>query len=158
MPRETPATPLSRTRIAALMIGAMIAAVIIRTITRELGGEPIEASAIARSIAAGDLAVSIQTARGDRSSVLFAMKEMRDSLVKIVSEVRNATGTIAAASNEIASGNQDLSARTEHQASSVEETASSMEGQGRRSRVAGGDDHGIHQRVGQKDCRHHRCH
>jgi methyl-accepting chemotaxis protein len=52
---------------------------------------------------------------------------MRDSIVKIVSEVRVGTDTIATASGQIASGNLDLSSRTEQQASSLEETASSME-------------------------------
>nr|WP_314621632.1 methyl-accepting chemotaxis protein [uncultured Noviherbaspirillum sp.] len=113
--------------VAALIIGIAVAVVIIRTIFRALGGEPSQASAVAQGIAAGNLAVSIPIAANDRSSVLFAMKEMRDSLVKIVAEVRSSTGTIATASCEIASGNMDLSGRTEQQASSLEETASSME-------------------------------
>lgn len=112
---------------AALVIGAAVATLIVRAILRALGGEPSQASAVAKSIAAGDLAVSIPTQAGDRSSVLYAMKEMRDSLVGIVSDVRTSTATIATASREIASGNMDLSGRTEQQASSLEETASSME-------------------------------
>jgi len=112
---------------AALVIGIVVAALIIRAIMRALGGEPSQASAIAKSIAAGNLAVSIPTHTSDRSSVLYAMKEMRDSLVRIVSDVRTSTATIATASQEIASGNMDLSGRTEQQASSLEETASSME-------------------------------
>ncbi len=113
--------------VAALVIGTVVAVLIINTILRALGGEPAQASAVARSIAAGDLAVGIELRNNDRSSVLFAMKEMRDSLVKIVSDVRASTDTIATGSAEIASGNLDLSSRTEQQASSLEETASSME-------------------------------
>lgn len=112
---------------AALIIGVAVATLIVRAILRALGGEPSQASAVAKSIAAGDLAVSIPTQAGDRSSVLYAMKEMRDSLVGIVSDVRTSTATIATASREIASGNMDLSSRTEQQASSLEETASSIE-------------------------------
>lgn len=55
------------------------------------------------------------------------MKIMRDSLAKIVNEVRTGTETMVTSSCQIASGNQDLSSRTEQQASSLEETASSME-------------------------------
>ena len=112
---------------AALAIGAFVAAFITQGILRTLGGEPNEASAVARSIAAGDLAVEIHTDKKDRSSVLFAMKEMRDSLVTIVTDVRTSTNTIATGASEIAAGNQDLSSRTEQQASSLEKTASSME-------------------------------
>jgi methyl-accepting chemotaxis protein len=55
------------------------------------------------------------------------MKEMRNSLVGIVSRVRRGTETIGTASREIAAGNIDLSSRTELQASSLEKTASAME-------------------------------
>jgi methyl-accepting chemotaxis protein len=58
---------------------------------------------------------------------MFAMKAMRDNLVKIVAQVRTGTDTIATATAEIAAGNLDLSSRTEEQASSLEETAASME-------------------------------
>jgi methyl-accepting chemotaxis protein len=94
---------------------------------RQLGGEPDYASSIARSIAGGDLTVPIDVKRDDNSSMVNALKGMRDDLARIVSSVRNATDTIATASSEIAAGNSDLSARTESQASSLEETAASME-------------------------------
>nr|WP_315468154.1 methyl-accepting chemotaxis protein [uncultured Undibacterium sp.] len=111
---------------AALVLGAVIATLIARNISRALGGEPREASAIARSIAAGDLSINIEVDARDRTSVLSAMKEMRDSLVSIVGRVRSTTETISTGSTEIASGNQDLSVRTEQQATSLENTATSM--------------------------------
>ena len=113
--------------VVTLIIGAVVAWLITRGILRALGGEPSKARSIARSIAAGDLAVEIHTDSDDRISVVFAMKEMRDSLVQIVSDVRNSTNTIATAASEIAAGNLDLSSRTEQQAAALEETASSME-------------------------------
>ena len=98
-----------------------------RSLTRQLGGEPAYAAEVAGRIAAGDLGTDVQLRAGDETSLLFAMKSMRDRLARIVSEVRHGTDAIAAASAEIASGNLDLSSRTEEQASSLEETASSME-------------------------------
>jgi methyl-accepting chemotaxis protein len=115
------------TCVASLIIGVVIASLITRGVLKTMGGEPTEASAVARSISAGELGVVITTRREDDSSVLFAMKEMRDSLVDIVSRVRASTVTIATGSAEIASGNQDLSSRTEQQASSLAQTAASME-------------------------------
>ena len=56
-----------------------------------------------------------------------ALKDMNESLVGIVGQVRQGTDTIATASSQIAAGNMDLSSRTEEQASSLEETAASME-------------------------------
>ena len=122
----------SRSFMLALVLGSMAAGLalgvlITRGLTRQLGGEPAYAVKIAGAIAEGDLSVDIRTASHDNTSLLFAMKAMRDKLVGIVSQVRSGTDTIHTASSEIAQGNLDLSARTEEQASSLEETASSME-------------------------------
>jgi methyl-accepting chemotaxis protein len=111
----------------AVGAGALAAWVISRGLLRQLGGQPDYAVAIAGAIAGGDLSVPIETGEGDTSSLLFAMKGMRDSLVNIVSQVRAGTLTIANASTEITAGNHDLSARSERQAGTLEETASSME-------------------------------
>jgi methyl-accepting chemotaxis protein len=108
-------------------VGAIAAWAISRGLLRQLGGQPDYAATIAGAIAGGDLSVTIATDADDRSSLLFAMKGMRDSLVSIVSQVRAGTLTIAGASAEITAGNQDLSGRSERQAGTLEETASSME-------------------------------
>ncbi len=111
----------------AAAAGAAAAWFISHGLLRQLGGQPDYAVEIAGAIAAGDLSVPIETRAEDRSSLLYAMKGMRDSLVNIVSQVRAGTLTIANASTEIAAGNQDLSERSERQAGTLEETASSME-------------------------------
>ncbi|MBP0600300.1 MCP four helix bundle domain-containing protein [Herbaspirillum sp. LeCh32-8] len=112
---------------AALLIGVIASLLIARNLLRQLGGEPSYAADIAQKIAVGDLTVEVAVAEQDKSSMLFAMKQMRDALTRIVAQVRQGTDTIATASSEIARGNLDLSSRTEEQASSLEETASSME-------------------------------
>lgn len=122
----------SRTIMIMLVIGSALMGIglgawITRSLLRQLGGEPNEAAHIASRIAGGDLAVDIQTRANDQSSLLFALRSMRDSLAQIVGQVRTGTDAIATASQQIAVGNQDLSARTEQQAGSLEETASSME-------------------------------
>ncbi len=83
---------------------------------------------IARTVASGDLSSRIEVRSNDETGQLIqALKDMNDSLVGIVGQVRGGTDMIATASSQIASGNLDLSSRTEQQASSLEETASSME-------------------------------
>jgi methyl-accepting chemotaxis protein len=83
---------------------------------------------VARTVASGDLTSHIEAGATDETGQLLqALKDMNDSLVRIVGEVRTGTDTIATASSQIAAGNLDLSSRTEEQASSLEETASSME-------------------------------
>ncbi len=110
-----------------LFISAAIAFLITKGLLRQLGGEPVYAVEIAGQIAEGNLAIDIATKANDDSSLLYAIKSMRDRLVSIVGNVREGTDTIATASTQIASGNADLSSRTEAQAGSLEETASSME-------------------------------
>ena len=109
---------------AAVAIGAWCAVFITRSITQPLSG----ALAVAQKVAAGELTSRVVVEGKDETSALQqALKDMNDSLVQTVSNVRHGTETITVASREIASGNADLSARTENQASSLEETASSME-------------------------------
>jgi methyl-accepting chemotaxis protein len=100
---------------------------VISTIWHQLGGEPEYARNIASAVASGDLSIHIEVENNDSTSLLAALKEMRDRLQTIVSEIKISADTILLASAEIASGNSDLSSRTESQASSLEETASSME-------------------------------
>ncbi len=95
-----------------------------RSITRPLNA----AVEVAQRVATGDLTATLAVGSTDETGqLLTALKNMNDSLVKTVSQVRSGTETIGIASREIASGNADLSARTESQAGSLQETASSME-------------------------------
>ncbi|MBL8329449.1 MAG: HAMP domain-containing protein [Rubrivivax sp.] len=114
--------------IAGLALAATLASIIVgviatRSITRPLVG----AVAIARKVASGDLSTKIEVRTQDElGQLMAALKDMNESLRRIVGDVRQGTNSIAAASSEIASGNQDLSSRTEAQASSLEQTTSAM--------------------------------
>ncbi len=120
---------------AAIIIGALVALAmaaalgtwVTRSILRQLGGEPDYAAEVARQIAAGNLAVEVRTRPGDDSSLLAAMRGMRDGLASVVGQVRQGSESVHAASVEIAGGNADLSQRTEEQASSLQQTAATME-------------------------------
>ncbi|KQQ86402.1 methyl-accepting chemotaxis protein [Massilia sp. Leaf139] len=113
--------------LAALAIGALLAWSITRRLLRQLGGEPLYAATIAEQIARGALNVPIATCENDSTSLLFALRTMRDNLASLVGQVRVATDSITQASGEVAGGSADLSSRTEAQAGTLEETASSME-------------------------------
>jgi methyl-accepting chemotaxis protein len=113
--------------LAATLVSLLIGYWITRSITRPLGGEPDYAAAIAARIAAGDLAVEVQVAKGDEHSLLYAMRRMAATLRQTVGTIKAAADLVGSASGEIAQGNRDLSSRTEEQASALEETAASME-------------------------------
>ncbi|HUX29423.1 MAG TPA: methyl-accepting chemotaxis protein [Thiobacillus sp.] len=95
-----------------------------RTTTRSIG----QAVQLAQHVAAGDLTSKIEVTSTDEAGhLLAALKDMNESLVSIVSNVRQSSDSIAAGSAQIAAGNLDLSSRTEQQAASLEETASTTE-------------------------------
>jgi methyl-accepting chemotaxis protein len=110
--------------IVAALIGIGLAWLITISVTRPLN----KAVQAANAVAGGDLTQRIDAhGKDETGQLMLALKNMNDSLVQMISQVRQGANTIATASGEIASGNLDLSSRTEQQASSLEETASSME-------------------------------
>ncbi len=110
--------------VVALLLGAVLAWLLTRSITRPLN----EAVRVAQTVADGDLTSHIESSSTDETGLLMqALKNMNTSLANVVGGVRTGTDAIATASGQIAAGNQDLSSRTEEQASSLEETAASME-------------------------------
>ncbi len=111
----------------AVAMAVVLGLWVTRSILRELGGEPRQAAGIAREIAGGNLLVDVPVRGGDSTSLLSAMRDMRDNLARLVAEVRGGSESVATASAQIAQGNQDLSSRTEQQASSLQQTAASME-------------------------------
>ena len=110
-----------------MLVIALMAWQMLRTLVHQLGGEPQYAAEVVKQIAEGNLAVEVHTLPGDTTSILHAIRAMRDNLAHLVRQVRDSTDSITTASSEIAAGNGDLSARTESQASALQETAASME-------------------------------
>jgi methyl-accepting chemotaxis protein len=111
--------------LSALLVIGGIGWLTLRSVMRQIGGEPALAVSAMRSVAGGDLTVTLP--RVPAGSLLAALADMIASLRGTVGQVRTATDSISTASTEIASGNQDLSSRTEHTASNLQETAASME-------------------------------
>jgi len=112
--------------IAAVVVATTVSFVLARGMLAQLGGELSYAMDIAERIAAGNLAVDVRTKPGDESSLLAAMGRMRDSLARLVGQVRSDAETIAATSSQLAAGNVDLTARTQEQAEGLRQTAALM--------------------------------
>jgi methyl-accepting chemotaxis protein len=110
----------------ASAVAVALALVVLRSLKRELGGEPASARDALTQVAQGNLSEHLPTRDGD-PSLMAALGQMQQSLRQVVGEIRNSVESITTASSEIAAGNQDLSARTEQTASNLQETAASME-------------------------------
>ncbi len=121
--RSEALTILIAAGVVAVLLAAISALIISRSITRPL----LEAVEAAGRVSRGDLSGTIHTGHKDETGILLsAIRDMQDSLINTVSQVRNNAESVASASSQIAQGNADLSQRTEEQASALEQTAATM--------------------------------
>ncbi|MBT3068309.1 methyl-accepting chemotaxis protein [Rhodoferax sp. U11-2br] len=109
------------------LVLVVLAILVSRSITGQLGMELNDAMQAAKQVAEGDLRRLPSLESANANSLAGALETMIKTLVTTVSRVRQGSEAVAIASAEIAQGNNDLSARTEQQASSLEQTAASME-------------------------------
>ena len=112
--------------LALVMLSVGVCVLVIRRLTRQLGGEPSVAKSIASRIARGDLNMHIDLLAGDSESLMHSLHAMQGQLAHTISQIAQSSNQVANASREIALGNQDLSERTEQQSQSLDQTASNM--------------------------------
>jgi methyl-accepting chemotaxis protein len=130
---EAVATYGSASLLAALVfvlaiVGASTAgALVTRSVTRQLGGEPEYAAEVARRVSEGDLTLSIAANAQNDKSLLWTMRIMVERLAGVVGDVRRSAAGLSAASDQVSGTAQSLSQGTSEQAASVEETTSSLE-------------------------------
>lgn len=110
--------------ILAVLLAILAGVWLVRSVTRPL----VLAVDFAHAVAQGDLSRHIvSTGKDEIASLLRALSSMQESLVNVVSRVREGAESVATASAEIAQGDNDLSARTESQASALQQTSASMD-------------------------------
>jgi methyl-accepting chemotaxis protein len=111
----------------ALAVTVLLALAIIRSILRQLGGDPSYAMQVVSRVADGDLAVPIQLRANDTNSLLYSIKGMAHRLSDTLAEVSSMSESIGAASEQVASTASSLAQTASELASSVEETSASVE-------------------------------
>ncbi|MEK7319499.1 MAG: methyl-accepting chemotaxis protein, partial [Pseudomonadota bacterium] len=121
----------AQTVMAVLLVASFIAAAALawiaaRSLTRELGGEPRDAAAVANRIANGDLTARIAVGAHDQGSLLYFLAGMRDQLAGVLARIQQCAHEISSASDGIANGNRELAARTGTQASALAEAAGNV--------------------------------
>jgi methyl-accepting chemotaxis protein len=110
--------------LAAALLGAFIAFVVARSVTKPIS----EAVHVANRLSEGDLTVKIETSSNDETGkLLAAMASMVNRLSQIIGEVRGAADNLSSASEEVSATAQSMSQATSEQAASVEETSASVE-------------------------------
>jgi methyl-accepting chemotaxis protein len=110
--------------ICALLLGGVLSAWLVRSITRPIQ----QAVNTANRVAALDLTAHIEGHdRDEAGRLLVALGRMQTSLHTMVSQVQGASHGVAEGATQIAAGNLDFSSRTEMAASFLQETAAAVE-------------------------------
>ncbi len=114
-------TPLT---IFAGVFGIVMGIFIMQTITRPLR----EAVDVSNKLAEGDLNMNIAVKSKDETGqLLAAMKNMVETLSRIVSSIKDASSNVAASSQYMSSRSEEMSQGASHQAAAAEQASSSME-------------------------------
>jgi methyl-accepting chemotaxis protein len=113
------AAMLQTTRITVITLGILFFAAVvaiffllIRNVSRYLGGDPAYVAVIARQVADGDLSVDVRVA-GGTESVLGAMRDMVENLRGIVSQVIRSAENIASASQQLHTSAEQIATGSE---------------------------------------------
>lgn len=117
--------------VKTLMVGSVLLLIVvvsgmmvIKSVLKQIGGEPSEAIELVKKVSQGDLTIQFSTK--DENSLLSCINDMIVSLSNIVKQTKTSTQEIAMSASEISQGNYNLSERTEKTAANLEETAASM--------------------------------
>ena len=111
----------------AIVAAVLITTLIMRSLTRTLGGEPSYVASLMRQLANGNLMVQLTLRQGDSTSLTAAIAQMIEHLRGVITDVHNVADTVAAASEQINALAQTLAQSAMEQASSVEQSSASLE-------------------------------
>lgn len=119
----------AKSSMIALLAAALTIAVIISVwIITSIGKSINQAKDAIKSVADGDLTITVENKTGDEvGELLDYLKTMVDKLKEVLTFVSTASDHIATASMQMSSTSQQMSQGSQEQASSAEEISSSME-------------------------------
>ena len=112
--------------IASLCLGITIGIFLARSVTKQVGGEPVDIEKAAKRVAAGDLALDTASL-GKATGIYRALLEMTEKLRETVGSITASSSQVASGSQQISATAQELSQGAAEQAASAEEVSSSIE-------------------------------
>jgi methyl-accepting chemotaxis protein len=113
--------------ITALLLGSVLAALIVRSLRRIIGGEPHAVAEIMQQLAAGKLDGRLSLRKGDNSSMMYSVARTVSTLSGIMAEVKNSSANLASAAQQLTATSQALSQSASESAAGIEETTSAVE-------------------------------
>jgi methyl-accepting chemotaxis protein len=113
--------------IIGLAAALAIAFIIVRSVMKQLGGDPAEVKDITARVAGGDLTVEVEVAENDKSSVMSSMKVMVDNLRRLINETVDISAGIASASNQLQATSEQIATASEEVAAQTNNVATASE-------------------------------
>ena len=121
---ESAALNLTLISIVAAVMGIFMVMLILRSVMRQLGGDPSELLTITDQLAHGQLNIRV---KNNTTGAYAAITNTVVKLKEIIGGIKAAADEVTVAAEQVSEGNTSLSQRTQEQASNLEEVASSME-------------------------------
>jgi methyl-accepting chemotaxis protein len=120
-------TQLIVVAVFAVVVAGIVVVIIVRNLSRTLGGEPHYVAQVMRELSEGNLMVQVHVKPGDTSSLALSIKQTIEKLRAIIGDVKSSADNLSSASIQLSSTSQSLSQTSQQSAASVEETSASIE-------------------------------
>lgn len=111
----------------ALSALAAVATWVIRSLLRELGGEPAYAAEIAERIANGDLSGAIVRKTGDERSLLASIARMQVALTELIAGIKDSAAQVSGAAQQLSGAASQVSAASQEQSDSASSMSAAVE-------------------------------
>jgi methyl-accepting chemotaxis protein len=111
---------------AIILVSVFICIMLVRAVTRTLGGDPNYASSVVHQVADGNLNTNIRLRDGDKTSLLASIFLMQNNLRKMLTEISSYSEQVAASSTQLAQISEQTEKNMELQAQEISNSATAM--------------------------------
>ncbi|SFX60180.1 methyl-accepting chemotaxis protein [Marinospirillum alkaliphilum] len=112
--------------LVVLVVSMGVCMLLVRSVTRTLGGDPAYAADVVHLVSEGDLVTPIALKKGDDTSLLASIHTMQLKLRHILGEIGSYSDQVAAASTQLAQINDQTSQGIQTQAEEISSSAAAM--------------------------------
>ncbi len=112
--------------LVCIVLVAIAAVLVTRSVIRPLGGEPHAAAQTVRQIAKGDLTSRVEVQLGDRDSLMADMQGMQKNLREVISGISGTVNMVASSSEELSAVSRETTQALQQQSSEIEQAATAV--------------------------------
>ncbi|MDN3577801.1 methyl-accepting chemotaxis protein [Chitinimonas viridis] len=113
--------------LGALVLAVLLGVWLVRSVMRQIGGEPDMARTVMRRLAEGDLAQAVAVRAGDSDSLLASVEAMRQGLAGNVQALRALAEQVSSEASQVSGGTRRISGSARQQSDSAAAMAAAIE-------------------------------